>query len=252
VRQPASRVQPARQLRPGGRRTRPPRDRRAPVERPGLATDLSVARARGHHRARFDPEQAAALIGAGWRLMGRCGWVAERLKAPVLKTGRGQPLVGSNPTPSANELGNGTQPSDLGKIARLSSTGQPTPRYAMTSHAARAACVASTWPLSEFSHRSNCHSIEIMRYRNAREDHPCFGLDLGLLVAAGQGGEVRGTDVCGLRELGCLSGGEMTRLSGLVGITFEEGGSDAAGGTAATVAASGTAPTLTRLLSSAP
>ena len=29
------------------------------------------------------------------------GWVAERLKAPVLKTGRGQPLVGSNPTPSA-------------------------------------------------------------------------------------------------------------------------------------------------------
>ena len=31
------------------------------------------------------------------------GWVAERLKAPVLKTGRGfSPLVGSNPTPSAS------------------------------------------------------------------------------------------------------------------------------------------------------
>jgi hypothetical protein len=30
------------------------------------------------------------------------GWVAERFKAPVLKTGVGaQPTVGSNPTPSA-------------------------------------------------------------------------------------------------------------------------------------------------------
>jgi hypothetical protein len=35
----------------------------------------------------------------------QAGWVAERSKAPVLKTGRGQPLVGSNPTPSANVLG---------------------------------------------------------------------------------------------------------------------------------------------------
>ena len=33
------------------------------------------------------------------------GWVAERLKAPVLKTGRGRLLVGSNPTPSANAAG---------------------------------------------------------------------------------------------------------------------------------------------------
>lgn len=32
------------------------------------------------------------------------GRVAERLKAPVLKTGNGQPFVGSNPTPSATEL----------------------------------------------------------------------------------------------------------------------------------------------------
>ena len=32
------------------------------------------------------------------------GWVAERLKAPVLKTGRRQRLVGSNPTPSASRL----------------------------------------------------------------------------------------------------------------------------------------------------
>jgi hypothetical protein len=30
------------------------------------------------------------------------GWVAERSMAAVLKTARGQPLVGSNPTPSAN------------------------------------------------------------------------------------------------------------------------------------------------------
>lgn len=30
------------------------------------------------------------------------GWVAEWLKAPVLKTGNGKPFVGSNPTPSAN------------------------------------------------------------------------------------------------------------------------------------------------------
>jgi hypothetical protein len=29
------------------------------------------------------------------------GGVAERLKALVLKTSRGKPLVGSNPTPSA-------------------------------------------------------------------------------------------------------------------------------------------------------
>jgi hypothetical protein len=27
--------------------------------------------------------------------------MAERLKAPVLKTGMGQPIVGSNPSPSA-------------------------------------------------------------------------------------------------------------------------------------------------------
>ena len=32
------------------------------------------------------------------------GWVAERLKALVLKTGRPQGLVGSNPTPSASRL----------------------------------------------------------------------------------------------------------------------------------------------------
>ena len=31
----------------------------------------------------------------------RNGWVAEWSKAPVLKTGVGQPTVGSNPTPSA-------------------------------------------------------------------------------------------------------------------------------------------------------
>ncbi len=31
------------------------------------------------------------------------GWVAERFKAPVLKTGVGEyPTVGSNPTPSAS------------------------------------------------------------------------------------------------------------------------------------------------------
>ena len=29
--------------------------------------------------------------------------MAERLKAPVLKTGEGRPSVGSNPTPTANE-----------------------------------------------------------------------------------------------------------------------------------------------------
>jgi hypothetical protein len=32
------------------------------------------------------------------------GRVAERLNAPVLKTGDGRPSVGSNPTPSANSL----------------------------------------------------------------------------------------------------------------------------------------------------
>jgi hypothetical protein len=35
----------------------------------------------------------------------QCGSVAERLKAPVLKTGNGKPFVGSNPTASANSLG---------------------------------------------------------------------------------------------------------------------------------------------------
>ena len=29
------------------------------------------------------------------------GWVPEWLKGPVLKTGKGFPFVGSNPTPSA-------------------------------------------------------------------------------------------------------------------------------------------------------
>jgi hypothetical protein len=33
------------------------------------------------------------------------GSVAEWLKAPVLKTGNGQPFVGSNPTASASYLG---------------------------------------------------------------------------------------------------------------------------------------------------
>ena len=32
-----------------------------------------------------------------------CGGMAERLKAPVLKTGLGKPNVGSNPTSSAEE-----------------------------------------------------------------------------------------------------------------------------------------------------
>ena len=32
------------------------------------------------------------------------GGVVERLMAPVLKTGRAQALVGSNPTPSASQL----------------------------------------------------------------------------------------------------------------------------------------------------
>ena len=43
--------------------------------------------------------------GNGRRLVGAAsgrGWVAERLMAPVLKTGGRQRLVGSNPTPSAN------------------------------------------------------------------------------------------------------------------------------------------------------
>ena len=34
-------------------------------------------------------------------LVERSGWVAERFKAPVLKTGEVQASVGSNPTPSA-------------------------------------------------------------------------------------------------------------------------------------------------------
>ena len=33
------------------------------------------------------------------------GRVAERLNAPVLKTGDGKPSVGSNPTPSATQWG---------------------------------------------------------------------------------------------------------------------------------------------------
>ena len=32
------------------------------------------------------------------------GGVAERLNAPVLKTGNGKPFVGSNPTPSATHI----------------------------------------------------------------------------------------------------------------------------------------------------
>jgi hypothetical protein len=32
------------------------------------------------------------------------GWVAERFKAPVLKTGDVQASVGSNPTPSASRI----------------------------------------------------------------------------------------------------------------------------------------------------
>ena len=35
-------------------------------------------------------------------LLDRHGWVAERLKAPVLKTGKPKGFVGSNPTPSAS------------------------------------------------------------------------------------------------------------------------------------------------------
>ena len=47
---------------------------------------------------RAAPRYAEAIVA-------RRGWVAEWFKAPVLKTGRGQLLVGSNPTPSAKGLG---------------------------------------------------------------------------------------------------------------------------------------------------
>jgi hypothetical protein len=42
--------------------------------------------------------RAAAVVVAARRMH---GGVAERLNAPVLKTGDGRPSVGSNPTPSA-------------------------------------------------------------------------------------------------------------------------------------------------------
>jgi hypothetical protein len=47
----------------------------------------------------------------------KLGGVVERLMAPVLKTGRAQALVGSNPTPSASSI------SDFGfRISELHST----------------------------------------------------------------------------------------------------------------------------------
>ena len=54
----------------------------------------------------------APAAGAGATIGIARGRVAERSKAPVLKTGNGQPFVGSNPTPSANRAG--AQPSNAG------------------------------------------------------------------------------------------------------------------------------------------
>jgi hypothetical protein len=52
------------------------------------------------------------------------GGVAERLKALVLKTSRGKPLVGSNPTPSATSaIPSGVEGSTLG---------DPTPDTSLT------------------------------------------------------------------------------------------------------------------------
>ena len=45
----------------------------------------------------------AVLMAQFWRAE-TTGGVVEWLMAPVLKTGRAQALVGSNPTPSANSI----------------------------------------------------------------------------------------------------------------------------------------------------
>jgi hypothetical protein len=44
--------------------------------------------------------------------------MAERSKAPVLKTGVGKPTGGSNPSPSAENIARRWQIFDLGKIQR--------------------------------------------------------------------------------------------------------------------------------------
>ena len=44
------------------------------------------------------------------------GGMAEWFKAPVLKTGVGQPTVGSNPSPSAKPSGAGGLPVEYGEV----------------------------------------------------------------------------------------------------------------------------------------
>ena len=50
---------------------------------------------------RFNYDAVLARYHSSDRIVRGLGGVVERLMAPVLKTGRAQALVGSNPTPSA-------------------------------------------------------------------------------------------------------------------------------------------------------
>jgi hypothetical protein len=53
---------------------------------------------------RLNYDAVLARYHSSDRIVRALGGVVERLMAPVLKTGRAQALVGSNPTPSASQF----------------------------------------------------------------------------------------------------------------------------------------------------
>ncbi len=72
-----------------------------------------------------------------------CGGMAERTKAPVLKTGIGQPIVGSNPTSSAgasHRFWGGARVDDWGRLlsgCRVKPTRGSNPRLSALKTASR-------------------------------------------------------------------------------------------------------------------